>query len=125
MNKPWVEHVAIRVRDLEWHLAFFRDALGMEITEVQGDAARPAQVWIGGIQLTRDDAFAPRPNAEERAWHIGIHIADIDAALSRVKAYHRVKAYSDDANQQNWFILPDGLVIELVNKSYIFERISL
>ncbi len=36
-----VEHVAIRVRDIDWHIRFFRDALGMPIREVDGPCDNP------------------------------------------------------------------------------------
>ena len=116
MNRNHVEHVAVRVRDLEWHRVFFRDALGMRETEVQGEAERPRQVWVGGMQLTRDSEYAPRPQAEERVWHIGVNVRNIEAADRDVAAYPGVKRFGDDPGQKYWFILPEGLVMELVQR---------
>lgn len=116
MKTNWVEHVAVRVKDLEWHLAFFRDALGMGVTEVQGADDAPDQVWVGGIQLTRDGSYTPRSHTQERVWHIGINVPDIDTALRRVRSYGEVSPFNDNPEQESWFVLPDGLVIELVSK---------
>lgn len=116
MNKSHIDHAAIRVRDLEWHHAFFRDALAMKTTEIQGGTARPDQVWIGGVQLTRDESYAPRPQAEERVWHIGVAVRDVEKAAKTVAAYPGVAPFSTDPGQQYWFLLPEGLVIELVER---------
>ena len=46
----YVEHVAIRVKDIHWHIRFFREVLGMTLREVQGSDDAPKQVWaIGGF----------------------------------------------------------------------------
>lgn len=117
MKKPWVDHAAIRVGDLEWYVAFLQNALGLKITEVQGaNPDRPDQVWIGGFQLTRDDAYVPRPFTQERMWHIGVDVADLDETLARALTDSRVTPFSDDPAQKYWLTLPDGLVIELVNR---------
>ena len=116
MKQNRVEHVAVRVKDLEWHRAFFRDALGMAETETQGEASRPAQVWIGGVQLTRDENYAPRPQAEERVWHIGIDVRNLEETAKTVAAYPGVAPFSTDPGQKYWFLLPEGLVMELVER---------
>ena len=45
MNAPraHIEHVAVWVKDIGWHIRFFREVLGMDIREVQGSANDPAQ----------------------------------------------------------------------------------
>ena len=116
MNRNHVEHVAVKVRDLEWHRAFFRDVLGMKETEVQGDADWPKQVWVGGVQLTRDSGYTPRPQAEERVWHIGVNVRDIETAAKDVAAYPGVTRFSDAPGQEYWYVLPEGLVMELVSR---------
>ena len=30
-NKAYVEHVAVRVKDIHWHIKFFYDVLGMDV----------------------------------------------------------------------------------------------
>ncbi len=39
--KAYVEHVAIWVRDIHWHIRFFHDVLGMTMREVQGSVEQP------------------------------------------------------------------------------------
>ena len=54
-KKSYVEHVAVRVRDIDWHIRFFREALGMTIREIDGPRDDPRQVWtVGGVQLMAD-----------------------------------------------------------------------
>jgi catechol 2,3-dioxygenase-like lactoylglutathione lyase family enzyme len=49
-KQSYVEHVAIRVKDIHWHIRFFREVLGMTLREVQGSDDAPKQVWaIGGF----------------------------------------------------------------------------
>jgi lactoylglutathione lyase len=50
--KAYLEHVAVWVKDIHWHIEFFHDVLGMTMREVDGDAASPRQVWtLGGLQF--------------------------------------------------------------------------
>ena len=49
-NRSFVEHVAVRVKDIAWHIAFFRDVLGMPLCEVDGDMTSSRKAWsVGGI----------------------------------------------------------------------------
>jgi catechol 2,3-dioxygenase-like lactoylglutathione lyase family enzyme len=49
MKRSYVEHVAVRVKDIQWHIRFFREVLGMTVHEVDGSADAPKQIWtIGG-----------------------------------------------------------------------------
>ena len=58
-KRSYVEHVAIRVKDIQWHIRFFREVLGMTLREVLGPPEAPRKVWtIGGVQLVPDPAFA-------------------------------------------------------------------
>ena len=78
-EQSYVEHVAVRVRDIHWHIRFFREALGMTIRAVDGDADNPKQVWtVGGVQLMADPGFA---GPEGRLAHLGVMTEDLEAAL--------------------------------------------
>ena len=78
-KKSYVEHVAIRVRDIHWHIRFFREALGMTIREVDGSTDEPKQVWtVGGMQLMADPDFK---GPEGRLAHLGVMTDDLEAAL--------------------------------------------
>jgi len=43
-NKAYVEHVAVRVKDIHWHIKFFYDVLGMDVREVDGPTDNPANI---------------------------------------------------------------------------------
>ena len=57
--KAYVEHVAIWVRDIHWHIRFFHEVLGMAMREVDGPADNPRQYWtVGGMQFIASPEFA-------------------------------------------------------------------
>jgi catechol 2,3-dioxygenase-like lactoylglutathione lyase family enzyme len=108
-KRSYVEHVAIRVHDIQWHIRFFREALGMTIRAVDGDAADPKQLWtVGGVQLVADPGFA---GPEGRLAHLGVMTEDLDAALAAAYAWERVEPLPQG---RNWLQLPDGLCVELM-----------
>ena len=108
-KNSYVEHVAVRVKDLEWHVRFFREALGMPIREIDGPADNPRQIWtIGGVQLIADPDFA---GPEGRLAHLGIMTEDLDAALAAALAWEGVTRMSQGPN---WLALPDGLCVEVI-----------
>lgn len=107
----YVEHAALRVRDIAWHVRFFRDALGMTVRETDGSDDNPKQIWtIGGVQLIADPEFA---GSEGRLAHLGIMTDDLEAALQRASVYD-VRALPQG---RNWLKLPDGLCLELLQAS--------
>jgi hypothetical protein len=107
-KKSYLEHTAIRVKDIQWHIRFFEEALGMSIRNIDGTAGHPKQVWtVGGLQLVSDPNFK---GPEGRITHLGIMTEDLEASLAEV--------YKWDVTQmpqgRHWFALPDGLIIELL-----------
>jgi len=110
MTQPraYLEHVAIRVRDIHWHIGFFNDVLGMTMREVDGPISDPRQYWtIGGLQLIADpDHVGP----EGRLAHLGIMVEDLDQALADAAAW-KVR---DLPQGKGWIALPDGLELELI-----------
>ncbi len=107
-NKAYVEHVAIRVKDIDWHIRFFGEVLGMTIREAQGPDDAPKQVWmVGGMQLMADPDF----NAPEgRLAHLGIMVEDLEQAIRET----RDRGGKEMPQGHNWLALPDGLSIELI-----------
>ena len=107
-RRSYLEHIAIRVKDIQWHIRFFREALGMTLRSVEGSADHPNQVWtIGGLQLVSDPDFE---GPEGRVAHLGIMTEDVEAAIEEVGKWHPTQM----PQGRNWFALPDGLVIELM-----------
>lgn len=112
LKKSYVEHVAIRVRDIHWHIRFFREVLGMTVREIDGAADDPQQYWtVGGIQLMASPGF-DAPPSNDAGWlaHLGIMVEDLDAALAEARRW----GVTELPQGHNWLQLPDGLAIELI-----------
>jgi catechol 2,3-dioxygenase-like lactoylglutathione lyase family enzyme len=111
-KKSYVDHVAVRVKDIDWHIRFFREALGMAIRELEGPADNPKQVWtVGGVQLMADPEFR---GPEGRLAHLGVMTEDLEAALAAAYAWEGVTAMPQG---RNWLALPDGLCVEVLQAS--------
>jgi predicted enzyme related to lactoylglutathione lyase len=107
--RSYVEHVAVRVKDIHWHVRFFREVLGMTVREIEGSTDAPRQLWtIGGMQLMSDPSFA---GPEGRLAHLGVMTEDLEAVLRRAYAWDGVKALPQG---RNWLELPDGLCVEVI-----------
>ena len=111
--KAYVEHVAIWVKDIHWHIRFFHDVFGMTLREVQGTLEEPQQYWtLGGMQFISAAEFA---GPEGRLGHLGVMCEDMEAALAT--------AWQFDVSQmpqgRNWLRLPDGLGVEFLQASPI------
>jgi methylmalonyl-CoA/ethylmalonyl-CoA epimerase len=94
--KAILDHIGIAVRDLETTLAFYRDALGLDIEaseDVPSQQVRAHFLQVGEPRLELLEATAPEsPIAkyvEKRGpglHHITLRVDDIHAALERLKA---------------------------------------
>lgn len=107
-KNSYVEHVAIRVRDIDWHIQFFEQVLGMRVREVQGSDKNTTQVWtVGGMQLKSDPGFA---GPEGRLARLGIMVEDLEEALAEAANW----GVAELPQGRNWLALPDGLELELI-----------
>lgn len=107
-KRAYVEHVALRVRDINWHIRFFEEVLGLSLREVEGDPASPSQVWtIGGLQLIADPAFE---GPEGRLAHLGVMAEDSEGAINAASAF----GVTHLSKGRNWLVLPDGLCVEIL-----------
>lgn len=106
--KGYLEHTALYVKDLEWHVIFFKAALGMTVKQERPTAAGTWQVWLdGGLQLIHD----PEYNAGEgRLAHLGIMTDNLDRAIETATA----NGASILSTNKNWMKLPEGVIIELM-----------
>jgi catechol 2,3-dioxygenase-like lactoylglutathione lyase family enzyme len=111
IKKAYLEHVAIWVRDIHWHIRFFHDVLGMTMREVDGPADNPRQYWtLGGMQfIAKPDFEGP----EGRLGHLGVMCDDLEASLTVAKTF----GVTEMPQGRNWLRLPDGLAIELIQAS--------
>ena len=110
-HKAYLEHVAIFVRDIHWHIRFFEDVLGMTIREVDGTLEAPRQYWtLGGMQfIAMPDFVGP----EGRLAHLGVMCEDLEAALAAAHTFD----VSEMPQGRNWVRLPDGLAVEFIQAS--------
>ena len=108
--KSYLEHIAIYVKDIHWHIHFFEEVLGMGCREIDGTPENPKQYWTtGSIQLiSKPDLDCT--GGEGRFGHLGIFCEDVELALEKAKAYGVVEDYRG----KNWIHLPDGLFLELL-----------
>lgn len=109
VHKAYLEHVAIWVRDIHWHIRFFHDVFGMTLREVQGPAHAPVQYWtLGGMQfMSKPDFEGP----EGRLGHLGIMCEHLEASLAAARAFEGVTQMPQGSN---WLKLPDGLAVEFI-----------
>ncbi|AQQ40550.1 MULTISPECIES: VOC family protein [Burkholderia] len=107
-TKAYLEHVAIWVKDIRWHIRFFEDVLGMTLREVDGPLDAPRQYWtLGGLQFIH----APEHGGPEgRLAHLGVMCEDLEAALAAARRFD----VTEMPQGRNWLRLPDGLAVELI-----------
>lgn len=112
-KKSYVEHVAVRVKDIRWHINFFYEALGMDVRKIDGDPASPKQyLTIGGMQfISTPDFEAPPSNDAGWLAHLGVMVEDLNLAIAECHKFG-VKALPQG---RNWLQLPDGLAVELIH----------
>ena len=109
--RAYLEHVAIWVKDIHWHIKFFHDVLGMQLREVQGTLEQPIQYWtLGGMQFIAKPDFA---EPEGRLGHLGVMCEDLEAALALAAPF----GVQEMPQGRNWLRLPDGLAVELIQAS--------
>lgn len=104
-TRAYLEHVAIWVKDIQWHIGFFENVFGMTMREVDGTREEPRQYWtLGGLQFIS----APQHEGPEgRLAHLGVMCEDLEAALAAAQAF----GVTEMPQGRNWLRLPDGLEI--------------
>ena len=109
LPRAYIEHVAIRVPDIDRHIDFFSRVLGLGIRDEQpAEGTRPRQVWVlGSVQLIEDPNFEGQ---EGRLAHLGIMVDDYEGVLARAGAWG-AKALPAGPN---WLELPSGLNAEIL-----------
>lgn len=95
-NVKKIDHIAILVDDMQAPLAFWRDALGLEVTHLEDVPAENAQIAflptgdseIELVRPTTDDSGLARYLAKRGAGmhHICLEVDDIEAMLAQLKS---------------------------------------
>ena len=107
-RKAYLEHVAIFVRDIHFHIRFFEEVLGMTMREVDGTPEAPRQYWtLGGMQFIAMPEFT---GPEGRLAHLGVMCEDLEAAIAEAKKF----GVTEMPQGRNWLRLPDGLAVEFI-----------
>ncbi|MCG5078026.1 VOC family protein [Paraburkholderia tagetis] len=107
-TRAYLEHVAVWVKDIHWHIRFFEDVLGMQMREVDGTPDVPRQYWtLGGMQFIHAPEF---DGPEGRLAHLGVICEDLEAALAAAQQF----GVAEMTQGRNWLRLPDGLAVELI-----------
>jgi glyoxylase I family protein len=109
LPRAYIEHVAIRVKDIQWHVDFFREVLGLGIRdELPATEKIGRQVWVlGNVQFIADPRFE---GPEGRLAHLGIMVDDYDGVLERAAGW----GVTVLPPGPNWLELPGGLNIEIL-----------
>lgn len=101
-----MDHVAIKVSNLEESVQFFEEVFGMEVAKTAGE--KPIRkVWFKeGIQLNEVDGNTITDGIMD---HIGIYTDDQSVILEKSKKY----GCRNLPNGNNWIQTPTGIRIEL------------
>jgi Glyoxalase/Bleomycin resistance protein/Dioxygenase superfamily. len=105
----YVEHAAVRVKDLQWHVDFFEQVFSMAVWKKSQPGDKLTQIWLsGGVQLVYAPDF--KGAADGQLAHLGLMVNDMEKVLE--------KAYALGAKElpqgKNWFALPEGIAIEVI-----------
>lgn len=94
-KRPSIHHVAVVVQDLERALAFYRDALGLEVTErceVPDEGVEVASLTLGTSEIellrpTDEESGVARFLAKrgEGLHHICLTVEDVEAAMEQLR----------------------------------------
>ena len=102
-----LEHMALRVKDLDWHIRFFEEVFGMPVRAQMGSAPH-RKVWLlAGIQLNEDLDFE---GPEGRSDHLGIMPEDYEGTIAKAYQWNVTELEAG----RNWIRLPEGMCIEIV-----------
>jgi methylmalonyl-CoA/ethylmalonyl-CoA epimerase len=128
-----LDHLAIAVPDLDAAMAFYRDALGLDVQRVEDvprEGVRVAFLPVGGshielVQPTRDDTGIVKWMAKHGAGmhHVCLAVEDIDAVLARLTVHGceliNPQPIARDDGTRYAFIHPRsafGVLVELYEK---------
>ncbi|HET91622.1 MAG TPA: methylmalonyl-CoA epimerase [Chloroflexi bacterium] len=94
--KPTIHHIAIAVRDLDAALEFYRDGLGLELTErreAPEEGVEIAFLPAGGVEIellcpqsSEGGVAAFIEKRGEGLHHICVAVPDIEAAMAQLQA---------------------------------------
>lgn len=102
----YLEHMAFKVKDLDWCVDFFHKVFDMPIRLSLGEAPN-RKIWLhAGIQLNEDLSF---DNTEGRCDHFALMTTEYDKVLGECLEWGCTQIPAGE----NWLKMPNGMVIEL------------
>ena len=115
MPKKWNvrhHHVAIRVREINASIEFYRDILGLPLLRTAPDGENPGMAWFPGLQLIQNREESD--NAPDwRFAHLGFETNNVEKAVEELRA--RGLKFQPHEQGRPWFLEdPDGVLIELM-----------
>lgn len=113
----YLEHMALKVSDIEWHVKFFEEVFDMPVRMTLGEAPN-RKIWLhAGIQLNEETDFE---NVEGRADHLGIMTDNVEEVLEKAYAL----GVEELPQGHNWIKLPSGIHIEVIGaKNDVLQEI--
>ena len=104
--KAIIDHTALNVRDFEWYLNFFEDVFGMKELKRQGTMPY-RKIWLdGGMQLIECQVDIGSAGPMD---HLSFVSDDVDTVIKAARARGCISV----PYKPTWFILPNGVVIEM------------
>jgi len=104
-----LDHVALKVSDLEWHVEFFKQVFGMTVKKMAGEKPE-RKVWFNeGIQLNE---IASEDYEKGQMDHLGIITNEYDKTAEKIRKWNAAGLPQGD----NWFRIPSGICIELMKE---------
>jgi len=122
-----MDHVAITVRDIEENIRFYRDILGLPLTDHFHDEHEKAQIAFLKAEGCQIELLAPDTWVEEETTsrqergltHLAFLVEDIDEACQDLKA-RGVSFIQDplESHGMKWayFQGPEGVVLEFIER---------
>lgn len=102
-----IHHAALNVDPLDWYVSFFETVFGMEVRKTAGKAPH-RKVWFHqGIQLNECAAGSGQAGPCD---HVSIAVEDVEDTVKAALA----QGCTPLPNGANWFVLPNGFPLELM-----------
>jgi catechol 2,3-dioxygenase-like lactoylglutathione lyase family enzyme len=105
-------HVAIRVRDIQASIQFYREVLGLELLRAVPDANNPTMVWFPGVQLVQKT----EEDKGDEGWrfaHVAFQTVNGEQAAAEMAA-RGLKFLPHEPGKPWFFYDPDGTLIEFL-----------
>lgn len=119
-NYLGLHHASLLITDLERALAFYRDVLGMSVSEARPDLGYPG-VWLETgnqqvhlLRLPNMDPVIGRPVHGGRDRHVALLIRDLDVLRQRLEAGGVVYTLSKSGRRALFCRDPDGNALEFI-----------